>query len=74
MDHCEGGWAALWGGIVVPDVHFLCQPWSLGKDVIPCVLHLLIFVGRPWYADRPSLCVPVLGSLFRLFFTGLVVT
>ena len=24
MDHCEGGWIALWGGIVVPDVHFLC--------------------------------------------------
>ena len=22
------------GGIVVPDVHFLCQPWSLGKDVV----------------------------------------
>ena len=34
MDHCEGGWVALWGGIVVPDVHFLCQPWSLGKDVV----------------------------------------
>ena len=34
MDHCEGGWVALWGGIVVPDVHFLCQPWSLGKDVL----------------------------------------
>ena len=33
MDHCEGGWVALWGGIVVPDVHFLCQPWSLGKDI-----------------------------------------
>ena len=30
--------------------------------------------GQPWYADWPSLCVPVLGSLFRLFFTGLVVT
>ena len=29
-----GGWVALWGGIVVPDVHFLCQPWSLGKDVV----------------------------------------
>ena len=27
MDHCEKGWVALWGGIVVPDVHFLCQPW-----------------------------------------------
>ena len=34
MYHCEGGWVALWGGIVVPDVHFLCQPWSLGKDVV----------------------------------------
>ena len=48
------------------------------RHLIPCVLHLLIFVGRqvalPWYADWPSLCVPVLGSLFRLFFTGLVVT
>ena len=34
MDHCEGEWVALWGGIVVLDVHFLCQPWSLGKDVV----------------------------------------
>ena len=34
VDHYEGGWVALWGGIVVPDVHFLCQPWSLGKDVV----------------------------------------
>ena len=22
MDHCEGRWVALWGGFVVPDVHF----------------------------------------------------
>ena len=34
MDHCEGGWVALWGGIVVLDFHFLRQPWSLGKDVV----------------------------------------
>ena len=34
VDHCEGGWVALWGGIVVPDVHFLCQPWSLAKDIV----------------------------------------
>ena len=34
MDHCEGGWVALWGGVVVPDVHFLCQPWSLGVSLL----------------------------------------
>ena len=33
MDHCEGGWVALWGGIVVPDVHFLCQPWSPSRTL-----------------------------------------
>ena len=40
MDHCEGGWVALWGGIVVLKVR-LRRP-----HLIPCVLHLLIFVGR----------------------------
>ena len=101
MDHCEGGWVALWGAIVVPDVHWMagslftymtwckssatwlqqdvdrtterdeqllgliapgakCRPMDIfgvvqsrllkvplrRRHLIPCVLHLLIFVGR----------------------------
>ena len=44
------GGESWWGGIVVPDVHFLCQPWSLGKDE-----DHLILTG----------CCTMLQSLFR---------
>ena len=62
MDHCEGGWVALWGGIVVPDVQFLCQPWSLGKDVV-----LPLDLTSPFVVRSPPLCCPRSGLTILLF-------
>ena len=63
MDHCEGGWVALWGGIVVPDVHFLLPTMVTWQGRCPTTGLLT----SPFVVRSPPLCCPRSGLTILLF-------
>ena len=63
MDHCEGGWVALWGGIVVAKCPFPLPTMVTWQGRCPTTGLLT----SPFVVRSPPLCCPRSGLTILLF-------